>query len=832
MATTFNEFGEVVEVVTAEEIIEQQNREFLESGGADDDSGLNPDTEENPVPTDDELAEWAKTPEYKFMKDTGATPQGKSGTPAAKTATPKPGKRTQNPLGEFSSYTYQLSLYMITPDAYDAFVASGRRDINAITSTGQSVGGNGAYLIAQSGGINNSGNTKRAPNFDVDFFIDDLKIGQAIGTQDTGTASNVTEISFNIYEPYGFSFITRLRNAMDKLASIDTKTKNYKDMKNPSRQFFILGIRFQGYDKNGNLISANNQVGQNADPSKVSQGMFERYYDIMIRGMKFKLDGKTTVYNITAACVPNGAAYGTKRGIVDNGSPIRATTVYEALMGSGNGKIGLLKRLNDEQQQLLDDQKISIKNEYDVVFLGEAEKTIKEAYIVSEADLNKLKWPMTKAENVDQSNASTAENSKPDPTGRQITVPSGTPILQVIDQIISQSSYLEDALKVVYTANKEPNPEDKDEDQLDTKSKQTIKWYNLAADVKCLGWDPKQSDFCYKITYVIQPYETPVITSYAANTGVRYYGPHKRYEYWFTGKNSEILRYEQQMDNTFFTVAVTPDGDPKSQGGSADIPTVSNKLQNQPKQGKENVGLQAQNSYLTSLYDPGSFANAKLTIIGDPDFLMPNTTSSENTVYNQFYGNDGFTVNPNGGQVFIEINFKEPDDYRNKTGLLSINESILFWKYPAEVQKDLDSRGGGISYMVRNVVSTFRGGKFEQELTCNINTFGDAGQGTSDAKDAGRSGSGTSAPNANGNGTTSATGLKPASDYPDEFGDLAGAIKKQEEMNAQSTDSSTNVYQNQNTNITAPDKTGKKVQDDDATANNTVVNPVDEGGRE
>lgn len=832
MATTFNEFGQAIEVVTAEETVAQQNREFLQSGGADDDSGLAPDLQENPVPTDEELQEWAKTPDYVKLTETGASPQGKAGSAAAKTPKVKPGKRTQNPLAEFSSYTYQLSLYMITPDAYDAFVASGRRDINAITSTGQSVGGNGAFLIAQSGGTNNAGNTKRAPNFDVDFYIDDLKITQAIGTQDTGTASNVTEIAFNIYEPYGFSFITRLRNAMDKLASIDTKTKNYRDIKNPSRQFFILGIRFQGYDKNGNLISSNNQIGQNGDPSRVSQGMFERYYDIMIRSMKFKLDGKVTVYNITAACVPNGAAYGTKRGIVDNGSSIRATTVYEALMGSGEGKLGLLKRLNDEQQQLLDDKKITIKNEYDVVFLGEAEDTIKNAYIVSEADLNKLKWPMTKAENIDQSNAATAEKSKPDPTGRQLTVPSGTPILQVIDQIISQSSYLEEALKVLYTANKEPNPENNDEDQIDTGSKKTIKWYNLAADVRCLGWDPKQSDFCYKITYVIQPYETPIITSYAANTGVRYYGPHKRYEYWYTGKNSEIIRYEQQMDNTFFTVAVAPDGDPKSQGGSADIPTISNKLQNQPKQGRENVGLQAQNSYLTSLYDPGSFANAKLTIIGDPDFLMPNTTSSEKTIYNQFYGNDGFTVNPNGGQVFIEINFKEPDDYKNKTGLLSINESILFWKYPAEVQRDLNSRGGGISYMVRNVVSTFRGGKFEQELTCNINTFGDAGQGASNSADAGRSGNGTSAPNASGTATTGSNGLLPVSSYPDEFGDLAGAIRAQEETPGAEPDSTTNVYENQNTNITAPDNTGKQVANDDAAANNIIVNPVDEGGRE
>ena len=37
-----------------------------------------------------------------------------------------PGRRLTNPLADLASSNYQLSLYMITPDAYDAFTASGR----------------------------------------------------------------------------------------------------------------------------------------------------------------------------------------------------------------------------------------------------------------------------------------------------------------------------------------------------------------------------------------------------------------------------------------------------------------------------------------------------------------------------------------------------------------------------------------------------------------------------------------------------------------------------------------------------------------------------------
>lgn len=91
-----------------------------------------------------------------------------------------------------------------------------RKNINALSqtdATGQATNG-GAFLIAQSGGINNK-TSKRAPRFDLDYYIDDLKIKTAVNGKNTQSASNVTAISFNIYEPYGFSFITKLKRAND-----------------------------------------------------------------------------------------------------------------------------------------------------------------------------------------------------------------------------------------------------------------------------------------------------------------------------------------------------------------------------------------------------------------------------------------------------------------------------------------------------------------------------------------------------------------------------------------------------------------------------------------
>lgn len=666
----------------------------------------------------------------------GTTTAGQAGKGSANkvqsteiAAGPKPGLRQQNPLGSLSSYTYQITLYMITPDAYDAFIQSGRTNINAINNvanpqvaTELQESNSGAYIIAQSGGINNK-TSKRA--FDLDFYIDDLKITTAINGKATTTASNDTKMTFNIYEPYGFSFISKITKASQLLRS-SSKIKNYRDLSNASKQFFVLGIRFQGYDESGKEISADTTYNQDKfDVTGDSGGVFERFFDIMVTSMKFKIDGKMTVYNITAAPIAPKVGFGVKFGRIDRGARVEGTDVKEALTGTK----GLLTTLNE--QQVLQSKKAgtgSIPNVYKLEFLGNAEREIGKASIVSIADLDKSKFPMSAAANVGQVNESVSVKSVPNSNSRTITFTNDVSIMQAVSSIVSQSSYLEDALNIIIKSETQPNPSPNSQGEVKDPTPAIIKWYNLGSRVKVLGFDTVVKDFAYEITYVIQPYETPAVTTPYAGKTSKYYGPYKRYDYWFTGKNSEIIHYEQKMDNAYFTVALNPTGTSASTGGGQNVPTLPGKRQNEDRTGKLDVGKEAQNSYLTSLYDPGAYATAKVTILGDPDYLMQVSPGSVNEVYRQFYGK-GFTINPNGGQVFIEIDFKEGVDYDNDDGLLSINDSILFWKYPKEVSSAVK----GVSYMVTTVDSMFSKGKFTQDLQCIINTFPDISTATSTA---------------------------------------------------------------------------------------------------
>jgi hypothetical protein len=630
-----------------------------------------------------------------------------------------PGKRTKNPLGYFSSYTYQLSLYMVTPDAYDAFVQSGRKQINAINN----VDGNqraGALLIAQSGGINNT-DSKRAPGFNLDYYIDNLNIKTFTSPKQTGSETNTTAIRFQIIEPYGFSFITKLKLASEEIQNYSKDISNGAYLiQNPSKQFFILGIKFLGYDENGNLMTGDkvyegNQLDRDAAGSSA---IFDRYYDIFLTGIKFKIDGNATTYNVEANSIPPRVAFGVKRGMLKTNTSVEAATVGEAIQQ-------MLTRVTDLEKQISENGAIVNPNTYEVVYIGDGVSDIETATLDIPEDYLPFNWQGSQARSTTQSTIAIEASADPNNVVRQIKFKNDTPLLQAISQIISQSSYVTDALKTVYENTLQADPKTNDFTNKPTGSNKSIAWFNIGAIVSNAKWDSIRKDFSYHIKYVIQRYETPIVQSIYSNNGVNYYGPHKIYEYWYSGQNSEIIGYEQTLNNAYYNVALsdlpidrtestendsTPGVDPYQNGAGVTQTGAAG------TQGKA-----AQNNYLTSLFDPGSFATAKITILGDPDFLAQDSPGSIDELYSRFYGDDGFTINPAGGQVFIEISFREAIDLDYEKGYLDINDKILFWKYPDSVADKIK----GVIYMVVSVDSSFSGGIFKQVLNCVIETLGE-----------------------------------------------------------------------------------------------------------
>lgn len=710
------------------------NGEGQPAEGSNGDPAGNRAPDDNPPPANPGQGDVATTvpeptsPSSQQTASTSSSESKGSGAAGNVKAQEKPGKRLKNPLGSFASYTYQITLYMVTPDAYDLFIQSGRKNINVLANARNddgSVGtgnGAGAYIIAQSGGINNK-TSQRAPGFERDFYIDNLKIVTATNGKASLSATNTTEMSFQIIEPYGFSFITKLKQASDALVQYSNAT-GYKNLSNATKQFFILGVRFQGYDINGNTLTGKETLyGDPLDPQGTDTGIFEQFYDIIFTKITFKLDGKAVVYNISAAATAPQETWGLKRGVIQTPTEITASTIDEYINN-------LFAKLNKEQEDSVKKKEITIPNVYKVKYLGDAETRIGKAKVVTESDRQKSTWEGSQAKTTQQSNESAAATTTPNPTKKILKIGSGTMLIQAISNGIKYSTYVEDALKAVLKANLQPDPKSKSPDQVTNTDPAIVSWYNISAELSNPKWDTQTQDWAYTITFLIQTYETPVIFSAYANPGMKYYGPHKRYEYWFTGQNSEVLEYSANFDNTYFNVALntrpnsplegnpdsTPNDNPATQAGQV---SVVPRFAQGDSTSRLGPGGQAQNSYVTSLYDPGSFASAKLKILGDPDFLVTESASSINELYSAFYGTNGYTVSANGGQVFVEIDFKEAVDYQNSTGTLSINDSILFWQYPESIAKEIK----GVSYMVIKVASTFANGRFTQDLDLVINTF-------------------------------------------------------------------------------------------------------------
>jgi hypothetical protein len=667
----------------------------------------------------------------------------------------RPGKRLNNPLSYLSSYTYQLSLYMISPDGYEAFIASGRKNIFAFSdldpiqaATAADNRLDGVYLVAQSAGMGKP--EYRANGFDLDYYIDNLSFEAIIAQKENDGPVANTAYRFKIVEPYGFSFVTKLRRAQEEIINKNNgrETVSYLSgsNNNPTKMFYILGIRFYGYDEEGNQVSGDSVFdGTSIDPNAGPGGaLFETFYDIVITEFKFKIDGNATTYDIRAETASISSSINQTKGIVPDNKNVYGTTVRDMFSGPN----GLLTQLNKDQKALLDNETIEHPITYRIQWLGSGGRNIALSRMNTPNKTSKSNQAGAGAENTAQSNEATAARAAPNKNRIEHKVSGGSPIVQELEQIIVQSTYLTDAMSVNYTDAPESDSESSTPESVEGAGRQ-IAWFSVSPQISNIRWDRKRKDWAYDITYVIQQYLIPQIENPYVVNNTSYYGPHKRYEYWYTGKNTEILGYEQVINNQYFVSLLTnPENSGNSGGNSSNndgqgAKNAVNTQSNGNKSGGQGTpSLEAGNSFRTSLYDPESFAKAKIQILGDPDFLIHDTVSGTlgggrnlQQAYSKFYEANGTTVNPTSGQVFVEIDFKEAVDYSRNglfiddlselgippvegaPGTLAINDSIEFWRYP----EGWAERIRGVSYQVLTVTSTFQNGAFKQTINAVIN---------------------------------------------------------------------------------------------------------------
>ena len=632
-----------------------------------------------------------------------------------------------NPLSAFSSSTYNISLYMINPDTYNLY------------SQGYKIP-NDWKLICRSGGI--QGTTthemdgtptstsqfgERADGFALDCYIDNLVIKTAISSKETLSACNSYDFTFQIFEPYGFSLPTRLIKAARKVQAASKIKRNVNESITALQVQYMLVIRFYGYDKDGNIMKS----AERSEAVTDTTASFERCFPIIIYGFDFKLDTKMVTYNVKAKTASEQLGLGQTRLKIPENMTLAGKTVKDILQGSDEKNknpnvMGLMQRLNEIQQRKLDLGEIEVKDTWNIKF--EPNTGIETAEMV-DTDFN----PNEKSRNAPVSSADSvnvklaAKQPVIQKQFRPVSVNSGDSILQVVEQVISQSTYVTKALKI--TPSEEFTQAKDDEKNYKESEGDTIGWYSVIPNVVLGKYDNKRNQFATEITYIIKRYEVPYIRGLDLGKRVPYYGPVKRYKHWFMSddlskKNSqhqkEILSYDVTYNLLYFNLA--------GLGNEWEKEQTDDPAPNEKSAGGSNTQGKAPGWYdkavgpfKTFLYSPADQIKAKIVILGDPDYLMTSTSKGYDEAVKKWFGTDQ-SINPNSGQVFIEIQFRDATDYESNSGkpsdgLLnpSQDDDILFWKYPDSIKKDVQ----GVIYMVWHVTSTFNKGIFQQELkTC------------------------------------------------------------------------------------------------------------------
>lgn len=686
---------------------EQENKEDPVAKKAEDAAAENPEPKNSENQSQDDSTASTDTNPKEPNVDGQSTKS--TSNPETATAVVDPLLRP-NALSKMSSYTYNLTLYMVTPETYNEYMST------------LVMPREGAFIIAQSGGITNAAearaltlNGELGPGKPgLDYFIDDLKLNTLFAGKNGNSSTTSSNISFKIYEPVGFGFPLRLSRACAEVIKASRILQNKKQKPIPSQMLFIVAIRFYGYDENGAVYTTD------TSRSSTAQGQFanfERYFPLVVSKITTKLDGRVTTYDWSGVVVNEQFGFGQMYAKINSKMYIEASTVGEAI-GSLNIKSreSLLGGLNAEQEALKQKERINTVVEYDVEY--EEGSPIPNSKLIDDKEYSKAQAAMTNVTNVQEVTPKVSIQAQSiDTQKKKLDLPEGMSVISVIDQIITKSEYISRGLNAI-------NNQRIQTATVKNSAPVDLEWFVIHPKVKILDWDTGKRYWSVRITYQIKSFKVPYIRTQYVDLKSKYYGPVKRYDYWFTGKNTEVLSYEQSFNNLYYIIqpySVTDDPEAEvSLIGPAPAIPDSNPVGNDTI-GKINGGSKINEVVRDSLYSVVDQATANVRILGDPDFYMETVggsldmkrSSSQQVSLNQFYSKRG-AINPYGGQIFCEIVFRTAEDYSQEgTGLLDINQQLSFYG-SAEQRKIL--RNQGVIYQLTAVESSMRRGQFQQNL--------------------------------------------------------------------------------------------------------------------
>lgn len=653
-----------------------------------------------------------------------------------------------NVLSNYASYTYVISLSALTT--------------NDLNFPDQSYLAGKVLPIICKSAMADPLNRIQTPNFGKqDFFIDNLVFDTFLGNTNTKTTS-VATVQFDIIEPYSIGlFINALQTAALKAGH-----GNWRDAP------FLLSVEFRGNTENGQM-------------KKVP--FSTRHIPIRLSMATMNSSAQGTRYLVNAYAT-QGQALTTEFASLKTDMTIEGKTIQEVLQTGPNSLQAVINRKLDEAVK---NKQVKVADRVVILFPKEDSnsKSVAAAAGASSTTPNKAYVnPQTggtpgqiyKKLGVSESSLQQAESSandigactmgfdpsrRPDPPSKNAQdtwdpalkiwlrgklVSTGVDgafkfsqeldIPTVINQIILSSAYADKALS---------NQKDGFVTwwRIDTQ----MYYVDSKENMEDLGKSPKIA------VYRVTPFK--VHMSKVAGPGVNEEGVDlikktsvKRYDYIFTGKNTEVLNFKIDYNvgfaNTYFTDAflnsqgvarqdqeatgdkkekkATPASSPKGQDVGSEAKdgniamqnnaATSNSNDKKGSGGTETALQRLGKTFHDAITNPYDMVMLDLEILGDPYWFI--TSGMGNYIAEQVEGvkdlcKDG-SCNWQTSQVHTVVNFRTPIDINQVTGLYN-------FKGPNHMDMTKDPSAGPAigftgAYCVTMVTNNFRDGSFRQVL--------------------------------------------------------------------------------------------------------------------
>lgn len=612
---------------------------------------------------------------------------------------------TDNPLLGLASQTYTLSIYLMDSDEYKQLLSSDKKILPS------------NELILQSGGAPVG---ERNEFFDVDFFINNLNLKSVINTQGSGSPHNAVKFDFEILEPAGITFLERLRQAVWAHTGDKGQTIN--------GQNYLLVIRFFGYDENGNLVSADSKAEETSDPN----ALVEKFIPFQIAGINYKITSELVTYSVNAVVPQSNVGYSSARGTIPFNFQLSAPDVQTLLNGNTdfvptptvfgggppnqNKKIkpstatvtqGLTQALNQHQQELVGKKGQSVADKY-IIELENA-PGFSDAKMRKQGGVDKRRTDMQTSSNPNEKLNQNKQNFKPD--SRNFSISAGTQIVQLIDQVMKNSTYISAQQTVAF--------DEVTKKQIQNPPVKTVQWYKITQTCTPLEYDKDRGDYAYEIKYLISRYQinTPRSPYFPP---AMYRGVHKLYNYWFTGQNTEVINFEIDVNSNYLQ-PIGIDGinsEVNSNARFAEKKFFQSTAEESTQGGAGQSTIPAA-QLASRLYAAADVAKMEMEVVGDPDFLTQSELFYNTEINLSPFETDG-SINSRSGEVLIEIRFNRPVDYDLATGLTPVFADNVG---KSGITGELNLPEESLVFNVHTVDNIFKDGKFTQRLMGTARDF-------------------------------------------------------------------------------------------------------------